>query len=553
MVTVDELAALEILRDLPRELLEHATEHAADLRVADGDYVVYEGEIPAFFIVLEGCLEITKRVGDIERVLAQRGRGDYFGEVPLMLGATTFASARARGATRVARLDAVIFHELVAESPAISTAVARSMSERVGGMLRVAREAPAATATIIGRRFDDACHDLRDFLARNQVAFDWLDPADPKIRERLPEAVPFLDQCPLVRLHDGRILVAPSKRDLARAIGLRVEPERTRYDLVIVGGGPAGLAAAVYGASEGLQTLMVEREAPGGQAGTSSRIENYLGFPAGLSGDDLGARAFQQAKRLGAEVVVTRDVVAIHPGDVHEVLLDGNCTVQTRAIVLATGVAWRKLEIPDVDRFTGRGVYYGAARTEAPTTRGKDVYCIGGGNSAGQAAVFFSSYARTVTLLVRATSLSASMSAYLIEQLRHKDNVRVELRSELVAVEGDDHLRTIVVRGPNGESRRETDTVFVFIGADAQTEWLPSVILRNSLGYVLTGLDLSRDQRGDWPLERDPFLLETSVPTIFAAGDVRHGSVKRVAAAVGDGSMAIAFVHQALPVEAASV
>ncbi|HYZ16924.1 MAG TPA: FAD-dependent oxidoreductase [Candidatus Acidoferrum sp.] len=549
MVTVDELGALAIIRDLPHERLAHVAERAADLRPVDGDYVIYEGEVAAFFIVLEGLLEITKRIGGVEHVLSERRPGEYFGEVPLMLGATAFANARARGAARVARIDAVIFREMLQESATLSTAVARSMSERVGDIVRISRDFPAATATIVGVRFDEACHELRDFLARNQVAFDWFDPVDPTITHSMPEVVPFLYQCPLVRLNDGRVLVRPSKRELACELGLRIDPLGRAYDVVVVGGGPAGLAAAVYGASEGLATLIVEREAPGGQAGTSSRIENYLGFPSGLSGDDLGARAFQQAKRLGAEVVVTRNVVALRPGEAHGVELDGEQIVQARAIVLATGVAWRTLPVPNIERFTGRGVYYGAARSEAPTTNGKDVYCVGGGNSAGQAAVFFSDYARSVTLLVRGASLVHSMSAYLIEQLARKPKMRIELHSEIVAVEGDDHLRAIVVRGPGGESRRETDSVFVFIGADAQTGWLPDTIVRDNRGYVLTGLDVAHRPEVTWPLERDPFLLETSVPTIFASGDVRHGSVKRVASAVGEGSMAIAFVHQALTAE----
>jgi thioredoxin reductase (NADPH) len=342
------------------------------------------------------------------------------------------------------------------------------------------------------------------------------------------------------------VLVAPTLRELACALDLRVDPSSDAYDVVIVGGGPAGLAAAVYGSSEGLRTLMIEREAPGGQAGTSSRIENYLGFPAGLSGADLGARALEQATRLGAEIVVTRSAEAIEPSaGEHVVVLDEGSRVRARAVVLALGVTWRTLPIDGIERFTGRGVYYGAARAEAPTTRGKDAYLIGGGNSAGQAALFFSEYARTVTIVCRGPALSRSMSAYLVEQLARKPTVRLEMCSEIVAVEGDDHLRAIVVRGPDGESRRETDAVFVFIGGDPRTEWLPPEILCDEQRYVVTGRDLAHDPR--WPLERDPFLLETSVPRIFAAGDARHASIKRVAAAVGEGSMAIAFVHQVLP------
>jgi thioredoxin reductase (NADPH) len=329
---------------------------------------------------------------------------------------------------------------------------------------------------------------------------------------------------------------------LAEGVGLQTSPKYDAYDAIVIGGGPGGLAAAVYGASEGLHTLMIEREAPGGQAGTSSRIENYLGFPTGLSGDDLASRALDQAKRLGAEVLVTRDVSGID-ATTKTVTLDGGQSLRARTIILATGVTWRSLAIDGIERLTGVGVYYGAARSEALYTTGKDIFLIGGGNSAGQAAMFFSGYARSVTILIRGSDLAASMSDYLIRQLATKDNIAVEARSEVVALYGERHLEAIdVVNRATGETtRRETDALFVFIGADAETDWLPPEIRRDALGYVLTGRDAQ-----PWPLERDPFLLETTVPGIFAVGDVRHASVKRVASAVGEGSMAIAFAHQYL-------
>jgi thioredoxin reductase (NADPH) len=291
---------------------------------------------------------------------------------------------------------------------------------------------------------------------------------------------------------------------------------------------------------------LVEREAPGGQAGTSSRIENYLGFPAGLSGDDLAARALQQAQRLGAEIVVTRGVAGIEIGErAHRVRLDGDDQLETRAIIIATGVRYRPFTASGAERLTGRGLFYGAARTEAPLARGHDIIIIGGGNSAGQAAVFFSTYATSVTILVRGKTIEATMSAYLIDELAAIANVRIEVESEVVAVHGDEALDAVTVRGPRGEERRAVGAVFVFIGADADTSWLPGQIARDDRGYVLTGSDV---RSHGWPLTRDPYLLETSVPAIFAAGDVRHGSVKRVAAGVGEGSMAVAFVHQALAV-----
>jgi thioredoxin reductase (NADPH) len=302
----------------------------------------------------------------------------------------------------------------------------------------------------------------------------------------------------------------------------------------------------VYGASEGLATLVVEREAPGGQAGTSSRIENYLGFPNGVSGDELASRALQQARRLGAEILVTRAIVRLDPA-ARAVHLDGGDVIRARTIIIATGVTWRRLAIEGFDRFIGRGVWYGAARSEASNTQNQDVFLIGAGNSAGQAALFFANHARQVTLIVRGSALEKTMSRYLIEQVRAKANIAVDLGSEVEAVHGDSHLTAIDIRsraGGGGVVRRECGGLFVFIGADAETEWLPADIARDARGYLLTGADVSKS--GRWTLDRDPHLLETSVPGMFACGDVRSSLVKRVASAVGEGSMAIAFVHQYL-------
>jgi len=313
---------------------------------------------------------------------------------------------------------------------------------------------------------------------------------------------------------------------------------------MIIGGGPAGLAAAVYGASEGLSTIVVEREAPGGQAGTSSRIENYLGFPSGVSGDELASRALQQAKRLGAEIIVTRSAARIDPV-AREILLDGDESVRARTIILATGVTWRRLAIDGFERLIGKGIYYGAARSEASGAHGLDVYLIGGGNSAGQAALHFARHARSVTLVVRGDSLAKGMSRYLIDQLAEQDNVKVELNSEIVAARGDTHLTSIDIRNGSGDVQsRDCGGLFVFIGADAETDWLPGTIARDSRGYVLTGDDVVK--AGRWSGDRDPYLLESSIPGVFACGDVRWSPVKRVASAVGEGSMAIAFVHKYL-------
>jgi thioredoxin reductase (NADPH) len=552
MITADLLKNVPLFAEVPARELATIAARAADIQLRESEWLIHEGETPAFFILLSGRLAVSKSYGGIERVINEYLPGTFGGELPLLLGSPAIASLRATEASRVCRLDERDFRELIVACPKLNAELMRSMATRVGLLQQAALETPIATVTIIGHRFDLACHDLRDFLARNRVQFRWHDPRDPEARVGLAASPQAGEAYPVVVLPDGSRLVTPTFRVLAERLGLNTAPAQTSYDVTIVGGGPAGLAAAVYGASEGLCTLLIEREAPGGQAGTSSRIENYLGFPAGISGDDLGTRALQQATRFGVELVVARDVVGIEAdpnGSALGVLLDGGDRVETRSIVIATGVAWRELEVVGADAMVGRGIYYGAARTEALNTRGRDIFLIGGGNSAGQAAMFFANYARTVTILVRGPSLTSSMSHYLIAQLESKANVKIEALSQVVGVEGTDHLEAIVIEDRrSGERRRQpTDALFVFIGADAKTSWLPPALICDERGYVCTGrdvTDLVAQQNGSWPLERDPYLLETSVPGVFAVGDVRHGSIKRVASGVGEGSMAIAFIHQ---------
>jgi thioredoxin reductase (NADPH) len=552
MITPELLKDVPLFAEVPATELATIAGRAADIQLRDGEWLIHEGEAPAFFILLSGRLAVSKSFGGIERVLTDYEPGSFFGELPLLLGSPAIASLRAAKASRVARLDDHDFRELIVACPRLNAELMRMMATRVGYLQQAVLETPVATVTIIGHRFDLACHDLRDFLARNRVLFRWHDPRDPEARVGMPEVPQAGETYPVVVLPDGSRLITPTFRELAERLGLDTVPAQPSYDVIIIGAGPAGLAAAVYGASEGLCTLLIEREAPGGQAGTSSRIENYLGFPTGISGDDLGTRALQQAKRFGVEIVVARDVVGIESdsdGKAVAVLLDGGDRVETRSIVIATGVAWRELEVVGADSLVGRGIYYGAARTEALNTRGRDIFLIGGGNSAGQAAMFFANYARSVTILVRGPSLVATMSHYLIAQLESKTNVKIEVLSQVVGVEGSDHLEAIVIEDRrSGERRRQpTDALFVFIGADAETSWLPPAVICDKRGYVCTGrdvTDLVAQQNGSWPLERDPYLLETSVPGIFAVGDVRHGSIKRVASGVGEGSMAIAFIHQ---------
>jgi thioredoxin reductase (NADPH) len=538
MFSREELRTVPIFSDLGDKELDHLARTSADLRLRPGEYVIHEGDSRrVLFFLLEGRIEVTKVVDGAERVVGIRRAGEVFGEVPVVLDTPFLVSFRAAEPSRAMRIEGKDFHTLAAWAPQVSNAVRVRAQGRVQGLQEIAAAAPQPRLTVIGPQWDPATQCLRDFLERNSAEFDSVTPEEPggMADERYP----------IVRLRDGTLLREPSNRGLAKAIGLRVTPEGETYDVAIIGGGPAGLAAAVYGASEGLSTILIEREAPGGQAGTSSRIENYLGFPFGISGGELAHRAFQQASRLGADIVVTRPAQGIDPAE-HSVSLDGDDVVRARSIVLATGVSWRQLEIPSVDRLRGRGVYYGAAPGEAKVMRGKDIFLVGGGNSAGQAAAHFADYARTVTLLVRGEGLAASMSHYLIEQLKTKSNVRVETHSSVVDAYGEDRLEAISVAGPGtGQTtRRETPALFILISASAKTEWLPPAIERDPQGYVVTGADARRN--GRWPLARDPYLLETSVPGIFAVGDVRAGSVKRVAASVGEGSMVIAFVHRFL-------
>jgi thioredoxin reductase (NADPH) len=404
----------------------------------------------------------------------------------------------------------------------------------------------AGGVRVIGHRFSKDSHDLRDFLARNRVPARWLDvERDGEARELLRVAGVEADRLPVALLEDGAVLERPTILELAERLGVAGQPAQDHYDLVIVGGGPAGLAAAVYGASEGLRTVMVEREAPGGQAGQSSRIENYLGFPTGLSGSDLARRATDQARRLGAELLTVQDVVGLRAeGAGRFVDLSGGGTLSANCVLVASGVSYRQLDAPGFADLTGAGVYYGAAMTEARSCAEQHVVVIGGANSAGQAAVYFADYAGRVTMLVRGPSLERSMSHYLIEQLSTRPNVSVRTETSAIAAEGaDGRLRRLRVRGPGGEEVLDVDACFVFIGASPRTDWLEGVVARDERGFILAGPDV----RGDgWPLKRDPFLLETSVPGVFVAGDVRARSIKRVASAVGEGSMAVSLVHQYL-------
>ena len=520
-------------------------QEAADVRLGPGEWLIREGEPPCFFVLFEGRLRMVKELLGRDQEIYEYTAGEFFGETPLMLGAQSLVSLRAETPCRLARLDPQQFRNLIRESKEASALILQTMNERLSRVQKFSTTVPSSRVWIVGTKSDTDCRDTRAFLTANRIPYEWVDrDLEP---ERVPAALPKDMGCPAVII-DGKVFEhAPSIREVANALQLQTKPHSDSYDVVIVGAGPAGMAAGVYGASEGLKVLMVERSAAGGQAGTSSRIENYLGFPEGISGTDLTGRALRQAIRFGAEIVMTRCIEKLVPVDGGYCLeLDGGHQVSGRAVVLATGVEWRRLAAEGADRLLGHGVLYGASRPEANNVIGKKVFIVGGGNSAGQAAMFFSSYASEVKVLVRGEGLKLSMSQYLIGEIASKANIQVIPFSQVVALEGKEFLERIVtrVRPLQGEERSVTyaaDALFVMIGADANTDWLPRELERDSKGYICTGRDLAT-----WKQERSPFLLETNLPGVFCAGDVRHNSIKRVSSGVGEGSMAIAFIHQYL-------
>ena len=548
MITPEEIDAISTFSPLAPEDRERLARAAADISLTPGEFAAQEGDERALFALLEGRIEAVKATDGIERVVGERLPGEVFGEVPIVLGTAFPVGFRAAEPSRLIRIDPGAYHSLAAVAPGIAQEIGRLAAHRMGGergLQGIAAAPPPPRAIVVGHRWDPSCGALRSFLDRNQITYRWI--ADEAADEDglWDGPLPGRDDWPVIRVVDGKTAVQPSLRRVAELLGLDTEPAAAIYDTVIVGAGPAGLAAAVYGASEGLRTIVVEREAPGGQAGTSSRIENYLGFPSGVSGDELASRALQQARRLGAEILVTRSISRID-ADSRELHLDGGDVLRARTIILACGVSWRRLSIEGFDDLVGKGVFYGAARSEAPNTHGLDIHIIGAGNSAGQAALFFSTHARSVTILCRSDSLEKSMSRYLIDQLATRSNIDVGFGVEVAAVRGDGSLAEIDLRDRASETVTSVASsgLFVFIGADAETEWLPTEISLDRRGYVLTGPEMR--PAANWSHDRDPFLLETSVPGIFACGDVRSGPVKRVAAAVGEGSMSIAFVHQYL-------
>ncbi len=406
---------------------------------------------------------------------------------------------------------------------------------------------------VLGTRWSSRAYEVRDFLARNHVPYQWIDvelaSEDPEVKELIASIGEDVSHLPLALFPDGTRLFQSTPAELAEKIGLRTRAETQFYDFAIVGGGPGGLAAAVYGASEGLKTVMIDREAPGGQAGLSSRIENYLGFPSGLSGLDLARRAVMQAQRFGVEIIAPQEVIGLRVEGPYRILKLGNGTeISCHAALVATGVQWRRLEVPGMDRLQGCGVYYGGGSQEAIGYKGETVYVIGGANSAGQAALNFATYAEKVVMLVRGDSLSATMSRYLVDQIEKTPNIQVWAHAEVIEVHGDTHLEQISVRctDTNTTEKVPTTAMFIYIGAMPRTDWLNGTVIRDDRGFIKAGPDLLKDGKppAGWNVDRQPFLLESSVPGVFVVGDVRHGSIKRVASAVGEGAIAVQFVHR---------
>jgi thioredoxin reductase (NADPH) len=517
-------------------------------RYRDGEALVRVGERdPRFYIVLSGQVEIVDESGDAPRSVVVHERGSFAGELSQISGRPALASAYARGNTEVYELSPDALKQLLNNHPEVGDLILQAFIAR----RHLLRESGTFTGLrVVGSRSSQDAFRIRDFLSRNAILHTWLDlDGDPQVKELLKAFGVTEADTPIVACGSHVMMRNPSNRQLADRLGLRRELQSKVYDLVIVGAGPAGLAAAVYGASEGLSTVVLETTAHGGQAGRSMRIENYLGFPTGITGDELTERAAVQALKFGAHLPVGMQVVGLSfDGPVAVINLDGDEAIRSKCVLIATGAEYRVLGVEGCAQYEGRGVYYAATPMEAQACRGADVVVVGGGNSAGQAAVFMSGKdrARHVYVAIRGNNLYKNMSSYLANRVEQTDNITVLHNTEVRRLEGDGSLERVeLVNNKTGEVNRLTSpAVFSFIGAVPRTDWLPKEIERDAKDFVMTGPSLVSSPK--WTAKRPPFFLETSRPGIFAAGDVRSGSVKRVASAVGEGSMAIQFVHEHL-------
>ncbi len=532
MITSKDLEKIPVFAEVEEQERRRLARRAADIHLEPGEWLIREGEEPRFFVILEGELEAIKDIVGQRQVLGRSFAGDFSGETPIFMGTSSIVSVRAVTKCRVARFDRQQLQELVRDSPSAGEIIFQTMTSRFALAQKLARETPSSRVQISGSKYDDKCRAIRAFLSANRIQYDW----QPTGTE--PETG-------IIVSVEGTSLENPTVRRVAEALGFQTVPKHQQYDIIIAGAGPAGMAAAVYSASEGLKVLLVERFAAGGQAGTSSRIENYLGFPAGVSGDELTERALKQAKHFGVAILFKRNVEEVQALDgSHCVILDGGERIGARVLLLATGVSWHRLEFEGHDELLGRDILYGASRFDGVAVTGQRIFIVGGGNSAGQAAIFYSGYAAEVIMLVRGPGLTQSMSQYLIRQIDDKANIRVEPYTQVTGVHGEDHLEQLTTTSrPPGDPEftctRDAKALFIMIGAVAKTQWLPAWLERDADGYIRTGRDITM-----WSLDREPFALETSIPGIFCAGDVRHGSVKRVASSIGEGSMSIAYIHE---------
>ena len=515
-------------------------------RYRDGETLIEVGERDfKFFIVKSGEIEILDESGETPKTITVHRRGEFTGDVAHLTGGPSLVRAVARGDCEVYEVSAEGVRQIINQFPDLGDVILKAFIAR----RQLLRESGEFTGLrVIGSRYSRDTLRIRDFLSKNRVPFTWLDlEADPQVNQLLKQFGVSEDDTPVVAWGHKLLLRNPSNRELAEALGFRRPLEQTVYDLVVVGAGPAGLAAAVYAASEGLNTVVLERTGPGGQAGRSMRIENYLGFPTGVTGSELAERAVVQASKFGARLPVPTPVISLTFDNAYPVLhLDSDETVTAKCLLIATGADYRQLAAEGCERFEGTGVYYAATLTEAPLCRGADVVVVGGGNSAGQAAVFLAGIAHKVYLLIRGDDLYKDMSSYLARRIEQTPNIEVLLNTEVRRMSGDRHLREVeIANNKTGEARTlKTPALFSFIGAAPRSDWLPPEIEKDAKDFIRTGASLA--QSPHWTARRQPFLLETSRPGVFAAGDVRSGSVKRVASAVGEGAMAIMFVHEYL-------
>ena len=541
---LNAMAFPKLTEEQIRQLARYAgtstkTFHAGEALFRAGD------RDPKFFVIKSGELEIIDVTGDQPKTIRVQGPGDFTGDVGHLTGSPKVVSAIARSDCEVYEMSETELRKVLNQDPELSDLILQAFIAR----RQLMRESPEFTGLrVIGSRYSRDTFRIRDFLAKNRVLFTWLDlEGDPAVNQLLQQFGVTEAETPIVACAHCLVLRNPSNRELAEKIGIRRPVEHTVYDLAIVGSGPAGLAAAVYGASEGLRTIVLEHTAPGGQAGSSMRIENYLGFPTGITGSELADRAVLQADKFGAQISVPTPVTKLIFDKTYSVLeLEGGENVVAKCLLVATGAEYRRLEVEHCSRFEGAGVYYAATPNEAQMCRGSDVVLVGGGNSAGQAAVYLSQNVRKVFLVLRGDDLCKSMSSYLAHRIMNTPNIEILRCTEVISMNGDGHLSSVeILNKTTGEKKTlPIAALFSFIGATPRTDWLPSEIEKDEKHFVRTGFDLGDSRQ--WTLKRQPFLLETSRPGVFAAGDVRSGSVKRVASAVGEGAMAVQFVHEYL-------